>query len=90
MYNSPYNCLTSSFVLLLQYPATHIGKNIFLSIFLSQITQILGSDPAFLVPPAHTTTMASALGHKFLRNIGGNELVSLRENSTLGLFQKKK
>ena len=31
MSNSPYNCLTSSFVLLLQYPATHIGPNIFLS-----------------------------------------------------------
>ena len=27
--DSPYNCLTSSFVLLLQYPATHIGPNIF-------------------------------------------------------------
>ena len=31
MSNSPYNCLTSSFVLLLQFPATHIGPNIFLS-----------------------------------------------------------
>ena len=37
MSNSPYNYLTSSFVLLLQYPATHIGPNIFLSTFLSQI-----------------------------------------------------
>jgi len=37
MSNSPYNCLTSSFVLFLQYPATHIGTNIYLSTFLSQI-----------------------------------------------------
>ena len=36
MSSSPYNCLTSSLVLLLQYPATHIGPNIFLSIFLYQ------------------------------------------------------
>jgi hypothetical protein len=34
---SPYNCFTSSFVLLHQFPATHIGPNIFLRTFLSQI-----------------------------------------------------
>jgi hypothetical protein len=28
MSNSPYNCFTSSFVLL-QFPATHIGPNFF-------------------------------------------------------------
>ena len=42
MSNSPYNCLTS-FVLLLQYPATHIGPDIFLSTFLSQIRKIVSS-----------------------------------------------
>ena len=43
MSNSPYNCLTSSFILLLQYPATHIGPNIFLSTFLSQIRKFFSS-----------------------------------------------
>ena len=43
MSSSPYNCLTSSFVLLLQYPATHIGPNIFLSTFLSQIRKLFSS-----------------------------------------------
>ena len=43
MSNSPYNCLTSSFVLLLQYPATHIGPDIFLSTFLSQIHKFFSS-----------------------------------------------
>ena len=42
MSNSPYNCLTS-FVLLLQYPAIHIGPNIFLSTFLSQIRKFFST-----------------------------------------------
>ena len=43
MSNPSYNRLTSSFVLLLQYPATHIGPNTFLSTFLSQIHKIFSS-----------------------------------------------
>jgi len=43
MSNSPYKCHTSSFVLLLQYPATHIGPNIFLSTFLSQTRKFFSS-----------------------------------------------
>ena len=39
--NSPY--LHSPFVLLLQYPATRIGPNIFLSTFLSQIRKFFSS-----------------------------------------------
>jgi len=57
MSNSAYNCLTSSFALLLQYPATHIGQNIFLSTFLSQIRNFFSSFAVkHLAYEPHSTT----------------------------------
>jgi len=64
MFNSPYNCLTSSFVLLLQYPATHNGPNIFLSTFLSQIRKFFSSSAV----KHHASEPYRTTGLNFLMN----------------------
>ena len=66
MSNSPYNCLTSSFVLLLQYPAIHIGSNIFLSTFLSQIRKFSHHLPLSTMLLSHTAPLVLLLFCTFL------------------------
>ena len=57
MSNSPYNCLTSSFVLLLQYPATHIGPNIFSAPFFPKYANFSHHLPLSTMLLSHTAPL---------------------------------